>query len=113
MEVVLLYPTSLLLLVTVPLLCAVHRKFVRQSSVVIPDTRLLKKIIGIGSTKKSKNIPLLLRSVEIFLLVVSCAEPMVITDECVIRASQYFILCSLICFTVEILLRSTIFRKLP
>lgn len=111
MEVVLLYPAALSLLVILPMVHLFHGKIVKRPSLVLPNTRLLRKIIGPAG--KSKNVLLGLRHAEIFLVVVSCAEPMIITEKCTIRSSQFMLTCSLVCFLLDVLLRNTIFHRIP
>jgi hypothetical protein len=73
---------------------------------------MIKKIVG--KTAKSRvKLLIHLRHIALTLLIISAAEPMIVTKGMVYRSSKYLISASFLCFLLEIFLKNTIFHKIP
>ncbi|MDR0742407.1 MAG: hypothetical protein LBE98_03015 [Puniceicoccales bacterium] len=112
MNIIFLYPHTLLFLLFLPIFKGIYRKHVRQPSIVIPNGPLLKKIIG-RHLKPSENSLIHYRILAVLLLLLAYAEPMVIMETLIIRCSHYLIGASLVCFLWEMFLRNTFLQKIP
>jgi hypothetical protein len=112
MEIVVIYPDAFWFLLILPTLQIFHSKYVKKPSILTPNVALLKKIAGTSPLAKFDFL-IFCRHMEILLLIIAYAEPMVMTSDSVARCNRYFAAVSLGCFLVEIFLRNTFFHKIP
>ncbi|MDR1596003.1 MAG: BatA domain-containing protein [Puniceicoccales bacterium] len=113
MKVIFLQVHTMWFLIILPILWIFHRKFAKRPAIVVSNTGILRKIFGKIPKKTKIDFLLHCRLLEIFLLVLACAEPMVMTEASIVRGRWISITCSFCLFLLEILLKNTIFHKIP
>ncbi|MDR2779405.1 MAG: BatA domain-containing protein [Puniceicoccales bacterium] len=112
MNIIFLYPYTLLFLLILPIIKMAYCKYVRQPSILIPNVSLLKKVIE-ENTGPQTYFFINCRIFTVLLLLLAHAEPIIIMETLTIRCNNFLIMASFICFLLGIFLQNTLLQKIP
>lgn len=99
----------LLLLLLLPVIVFVKRRYVPIATFLCPGVYLIKKIIGHDKTRH-RDWPFYCRCLSIILLIFSIAGPV---WEDALFLDEYFMLGSMLLFLTDVFLQATIFHRMP